>query len=239
MNAELEKEIEMALVQYEERTKWREWGLEGLRKQGACVALYGPPGTGKTTIAHYMSKRIGRGLLTMNMKDVSGKAPGEIERNIAEAFWKADNENHKTVLLDECEAILWDRSLAGQDSMWMISIVDEVLVQIAKYKGLVVLATNNIDIVDSALKDRCFATLQVGTPALAERVRLWKQKIPARYPLQPTQVQYEKLASIEINGRNVETAIMKEASDAIIEKRLPTFAGLLAKATTLSQPIKK
>lgn len=235
MTPATEAEVESALVQYESRTQWREWGLDILRKQGAAVLLHGPPGTGKTVIAEYMSKRVGRGLMRLNMKDVGGKAPGDTERRISELFAQAQTENHKTIFLDECEAILWDRSKAGSDSMWMVGVVDELLMRIAEYRGLIILATNRVEIVDTALVDRCFANLQIGTPDFPERVRLWKQKIPARYPFQPTQLQLEKLAQHVLSGRSIENALVREASHAIREQRKPTFASLQNVAIELSK----
>jgi len=237
MSVALENEIEMALAQYEQQGKWKAWGLNDLRDQGAAVLMHGPPGCGKTVIAKYMSKRVGRGMVELNMKDVGGKAPGHTERMVAELFQNAKLQGNKTIFLDECEAIVWDRGRAGSDSMWMVGIIDEILMQVAKYKGLIVFATNRQDIVDPALESRCFAVLQVPMPGRAERVRLWKQKMPVRFPLQLTHVQREALSEIELSGRQIETAICREASDALSNRREPGFKSLLLAARVLHDKV--
>lgn len=231
----LELEIESALAQYEQKGKWTEWGMDCLRKQGNMVLLYGPPGTGKTVIAEYMSKRCGRGMVTLNMKDVGGKAPGHTERMVHEVFLSGRTGGGKTIFMDECEAIVWDRGRAGSDSMWMVGVIDEILMQTARYPYLIVAATNRDDIIDPALRSRCFAALQIGMPESPERVRLWRQKMPERFPLKLTTVQIEQLAEYPLVGRDIETCIVREASTAIVEKREPRFHGLIEQCKKLAK----
>lgn len=227
MSAELEAEIEASLAQYDNITKWKEWGMDNIRAQGNMVFLGGEPGTGKTEIATWMSKRVGRGITRLNMKDVGGKAPGHTERMVAETFAQARAKGLQTIFMDECEAIVWDRGRAGSDSMWMVGVIDEILMQIAEYKGLIVAASNRVDIIDPALEDRCFAFLTVPQPELPERIRLWKQKIPARFPLRLSTLQIEKLAALPMNGRQIVNCIVKEGSKAMVDKRDPDFESLL------------
>lgn len=234
MSPQIEAEVEAALAQFTKKGVWVSWGMDTLRKQGNMVLLYGPPGTGKTKIAEYMSKRVGAGMITLNMKDVGGKAPGHTERMVDDRFRQARVGGNLTVFMDECEAVVWDRGRAGSDSMWMVGVIDEILMQCATYPGLIVAATNREDIIDPALKDRCFATLQIGMPGFEERVRLWQQKIPTRFPLQLTTAHCEKLAQYELVGRQIENAIVHEASRAITEKRKPTFKSLAEMADKLA-----
>lgn len=230
MSPKVATEVNDVLAQFTNRGKWVDWGMDTLRKQGNAVLLYGPPGTGKTKIAEYMSKRCDKGMCTINMKDVGGKAPGHTERMIDEKFREARVNGMQTIFFDECEAVVWDRGRAGSDSMWMVGVIDEILMQTAKYPGLIVFATNRDDIIDPALKSRCFACLQIGLPGFNERVKLWQIKMPTRFPLQLTVAQCEKLAEVELTGRQIENTIVHEASNAITANRKPNFTSLLKMA---------
>lgn len=209
--------------------------MDNIRKNGNTVMLYGPPGTGKTTIATYMSKRIGKGMATLNMKDIGGKAPGHTERMTHQFFQDCRTGGMKTVFMDECEAVVWDRNRAGSDSMWMVGVIDEILMQVATYPGVIIAATNQDKIVDGALKDRCFAVLQVGLPEYAERVKLWKQKMPERFPLKLSTVQAERIADVALSGRQIVNTIVREASLAIAQERKPLFSSLFRIAEKLSK----
>jgi hypothetical protein len=75
--------------------------------------------------------------------------------------------------------------------------------------------------------------LHVGLPEHPERVRLWQQKIPTRFPLQLTHAQIVELAGLQLVGRDIETAIIREASFAIKAKRQPSFPELYSQAKAL------
>lgn len=227
LSAALELEIESCLVQYKKRHLWAKWGMSELRKKGNMLLLEGPPGTGKTMIAAYMSKRIGKGMTTINMKDFGGKEPGHGERMIADHFRVAKVEGSKTIFMDEVEAIMWPRDRADSGEMWMVGIIDELLMQTAKYEGLIVAATNVPHMVDAAFKDRCFAVLQIGIPERDERIKIWRQKIPEQFPLRFTSMQIEKLAEYILTGRKIEDVIVREASMALVQDRIPTFSGMV------------
>lgn len=226
MTPETEMQVEQCMVMFQNRNKWKEWGMEYLREQGPSILLHGPPGTGKSSIAEYMAAKVGKGIVRLNMKDVGGKAPGHTERGVAQVFGQAKANANSTVYIDECEALLWDRSRAGSDAMWMVGVIDELLMQISKYKGLVILATNHFEILDTALVSRMLAVVEITKPEHPERVRLWMQKIPERFPLKLTRVQLEQLADIPLTGREIEMAIIQCASEAIVKEVLPTFESL-------------
>lgn len=226
MTPETELQVNSAMAMYEHKDKWKQWGLEYLRGQGASILLHGPPGTGKSVIAEYMAARVNKGLLRMNMKDVGGKAPGHTERAVAQLFGDARAQGNHTVYIDECEAMLWDRSRAGSDSMWMVGVIDELLMQISKYKGLVILATNHFEILDSALVSRMLCVVKIASPEFPERKRLWIQKMPERFPLKLTMIEVERLAEIALTGREIENAIIKCASECIVANIEPTFEHL-------------
>lgn len=225
MSPELEGKVMGTIAQFRNTKKWKEWGMQGLR-QGAVVLFHGPPGCGKTLIAQHLALCVGHGLHEMNMKLIGGAHPGDAERNLAEGFATAQNGGWKTIFIDECDSVLPDRSTIDSGSQYMIGLVNQMLVSLAAYRGLCILATNRPRVLDPALKRRLLAEIEVPRPQIAERVRLWRQKMPPKFPLQLTTVQVQELSSIPISGAEIENAIILEASDAINKEREPSFATL-------------
>lgn len=236
MSPVLETQVESTIAMYKDGKKWKEWGLSGLREGGAVVLFEGPPGTGKTMIAEYLSKKVGKGLVRLNMKDIGGKAPGDTERRCAETFTTAKLKGMATIFMDECDTLLVSRDRISSDGQYMIGVINELLTQISAYRGLICLATNRAQYLDPALQRRLLARIHVGKPEIPERLRLWLQKIPAQYPLRLTTVQYDALASLMLTGAEIETAIILESSNAIYSNRQPTFATLQNVAASLVQP---
>jgi SpoVK/Ycf46/Vps4 family AAA+-type ATPase len=236
MSAEIERQIMNAVMMYNKRVIWKKWGLHNIRKQGVAILLVGPPGTGKTTIAEYLALKIRRkGIKEVSFADFGSHIPGENARQIKKIFHDARENGEMTIYLDDCEAVLWDRSRAGSTAMWMLEVIDELLIQIGKYPGLTILATNMPKILDPALDRRILATIYVGIPAIPERFRLWEQKMPSDYPIKLSIAQREKLSTLVLTGAEVENVIIETSADALREDTKPTFEMLYQVAAETAQ----
>lgn len=222
---EIEKQVHSVVAQFLGMNQWYEWGMKTYRKQGPLVVFEGPPGTGKTTAARYLTQLIKRPLAMLDLGTFGSSTPGEGERNIAQFFADAEH-NHATVFLDEADGFLWDRSMAGGDSMWMTSIINKILTELADYRDLAIIASNRANTLDSALKSRVLATITIGRPDFQTRIRLWQAKVPKKYPLQLSPVQCETLAQYDLTGRTIESSVVKEAQQAILDGRTPEFDSL-------------
>lgn len=235
MSAEVERQCLNAAAQWTARNQWKKWGMMGLRKQGAGILLKGPPGCGKTTIATWLSLKVRKkGMKELSFADFGSHVPGENARQIRENFDYAKENGDMTIFLDECEAVLWDRSRAGSTAMWMLEVIDELLAQIGKYRGLVILATNKDELLDSGIQRRMLAEIYIGVPDRAMRLALWTIKMPAAFPIKLTIEQKNKLADLVLTGAEIETAIINCASDAMRLKKNPTVKQLFAEAQTLA-----
>jgi SpoVK/Ycf46/Vps4 family AAA+-type ATPase len=236
MSQDLEEQVLNAVMKYKKRQLWKKWGLERLRKQGIAILLIGPPGVGKTVIAEWLAIKIrGKGIKEVSFAEFGSHIPGENARQIRKVFKDAAENGEMTVYLDECDAVLWDRAMAGSTAMWMLEVIDELLVQIGKYPGLVILSTNKPEILDEALDRRLMATITVTVPALPERYKLWKDKMPDEYPLKLSLAQLDKLASLVLTGAEVENVIIEASSDALRQDRLPSFEMLYQTAMDTAQ----
>ncbi|HEV7424544.1 MAG TPA: ATP-binding protein, partial [Candidatus Paceibacterota bacterium] len=213
MSAALEAQVMNAVAQYSKLQKWKQWGMHRIRKQGAAILLQGPPGTGKTVIAEYLALKIRkRGLKSMSFGDFGSHVPGENARQIRKFFAEARENGEMSIFLDDCEAVLWDRSRAGGSAMWMLEVIDELLVQIGRYHGLIILATNMPQLLDYAIYRRLIAVITVDRPEMPERLRLWKQKIPIEFPLKMSINEFDRIATLQLTGAEIENAIIDYAS---------------------------
>lgn len=120
----------------------------GLRRnpQGR-LCFYGPPGTGKSAYAAYLAKSLQRPLLVKRASDLLSPYVGETERHLAKAFRTARKDG-AVLMLDEADSFLRDRR--GAQASWEVSQVNELLVQLEEFRGLVITATNLFENLDTA-----------------------------------------------------------------------------------------
>lgn len=229
MSPELERQIMNTVIMYSKRDQWRKWGMHTLRKQGAAVLIEGPPGTGKTVIAEYLALQVRKkGLKELSFADFGSQVPGENSRQIRGFFEAAKKNGNMTVVLDECEAVLWDRAKAEASAMWMLEVIDELLVQIGKYAGFIILISNKPELLDPALFRRLIAVIRVEAPQYPERIRLWKSKFPMAYPIHPSAAYLKTLATLQLTGAEIENVLIEYTSDCIRTDSKPDFDELLA-----------
>lgn len=115
------------------------------------ILLFGPPGTGKTEFVKYLGKELDRKVLVVKGSDILCKYVGESERNIADAFRKAEAER-AILFLDEIDGLL--RSRSGATHSWEVTQVNELLQQMENFDGAMVAATNFSKHLDAATMRR-------------------------------------------------------------------------------------
>gem|GEM_PF-1869413 len=126
---------------------------------GLRLLLGGPPGGGKTQYALYLAKRLGRDVVLKRPSDLLSKYVGESEQQIAAAF-RAATQAGSVLIIDEADALLYDRSIAQRS--WEHSQIAEFLQQIQDYTGILIACTNRVDAVDPALRRRFHKHLTFG-----------------------------------------------------------------------------
>ena len=120
----------------------------GIKKTGnARLCLYGAPGTGKSAFGKYIADVLDKPLLIKKGSDLISKWVGETEKNIADAFREASEEN-AVLVFDEVDSFLADRTQAKQS--WEVTQVNEMLVQMENFDGIFIATTNLMDNLDKA-----------------------------------------------------------------------------------------
>jgi AAA+ superfamily predicted ATPase len=117
----------------------------------ARICLYGPPGTGKSAFVSHLTGHLGKSLISKKGSDILGKYIGETEQNLANAFSEA-SINSGILLLDEIDGLLFDR--AHSSKTWQISMVNELLMQMDQFSGILVTTTNYFEKLDQAAMRR-------------------------------------------------------------------------------------
>lgn len=234
MSPEVEREVLAALAQYKHKNLWLEWGLKYLRKQGSCILLWGPPGCGKTVIAGYMCFLLKFGMKTLDLSTFGSKIPGENERNL-QIFFEECKRDGKAIFIDEGDSVLWNREKAS-DNQWMVAVINKLLTLIAEYPHPLLVATNRKKDLDPAFISRVLADVHVPRPNFDMRLQLWEQKIPKKYPWQPTQVQLQELSQWDLNGREIEHVLFVASGNCIMDKKVPNFEAVcnVAKSKALT-----
>jgi SpoVK/Ycf46/Vps4 family AAA+-type ATPase len=118
---------------------------------GLRLLFGGPPGGGKTQYALWLAKRLGRDVVLRRPSDLLSKWVGDSEKQIAAAF-RAAAQAGSVLVLDEADALLYDRSIARRS--WEHSQIAEFLQQIQEFTGILIACTNRVDAVDPALHRR-------------------------------------------------------------------------------------
>ena len=183
----LAPETTRAIREFEEFARL---GNAGLADLGICgfgdeteglVALFeGPPGTGKTACAAALAAALGRELVQADLGELLGPFVGETEANVRALFERAQ-EQPSVLFFDEADGLFSARQAEGPNRHDH-RLVNELLVQLERHAGVVVLATNFGEALDPALARRIHYRVPFEAPDEAARLRLWKLYLPDAVP---------------------------------------------------------
>lgn len=164
---------------------YRDWGLGEVDPRGSGVALnlYGPPGTGKTLCAEGIAGTLGRGFLRISYAELESKYVGDTAKNLVGAFRAAATAG-AVLFFDEADAVLSRRvALTTQSSDHALNVTRSVLLmELDRFEGVVVFATNLLVSYDPAFLRRMFAHVRFELPDGPCRERLWRRLLPERLP---------------------------------------------------------
>jgi transitional endoplasmic reticulum ATPase len=114
---------------------------------GTRALLFGVPGTGKTALVNHLTECLEQELITVKCSDVLGKYVGESEKNVAQIFRQARQQN-AILFLDEVDSLLSSRS--SLINQFERQLVNEFLQQIEQSELTIFAATNHAQMIDKA-----------------------------------------------------------------------------------------
>lgn len=191
------------------------WGFGETIEKGKGVSLlfYGPPGTGKTLMAQALANKLNMVLNIVSTADIESSAPGEAERNIRKHFAEAKEKN-SILLFDECDSLIYTRQNVGPI---LGAQINELLSQIERFDGITIFTTNRLGTLDEAVNRRLALKLEFEMPTIEERAKIWQRMFPKKAPLEKD-IDWMKLAIIEVTGGYIKNAVLRAARMAAIEK---------------------
>ena len=182
----VQQQIEAAMARLRSHeTLYRDWGLETVDPSGSVVALnlYGPPGTGKTLCAEGIAGSLERAFLRICYADLESKYVGDTAKNLVKAFRVAKSSS-AVLFFDEADAVLSRRiAHVSQSSDHAVNLTRSVLLmELDRFDGVVIFATNLVQSYDPAFLRRMFAHVRFELPDSTCRESLWRRLLPDRLP---------------------------------------------------------
>ncbi|WP_237276513.1 ATP-binding protein [Tenacibaculum ovolyticum] len=199
------KEIENWLA-YKD-TLMNDWGMKAKIKPGYRVLFCGLPGTGKTLTAGLLGKYTGKDVYRVDLSMVVSKFIGETEKNLSKLFDKSINQNW-ILFFDEADAIFGKRtSVRDAHDKYANQEVSYLLQRIEAHPGLIILASNFRNNIDSAFTRRFHNIIEFEAPGYEERILLWKKNLPKNIKLESSITTEELAKKYSITGANIVNVI--------------------------------
>ena len=188
------------------------WNMESRFAYGKAVSvlLCGPPGTGKTMTARVLSDELGLPLYHVNLSQLVDKYIGETEKHLEEIFSNAE-KNNLILFFDEADSVFSKRSqVTDAKDKYANTEVSFILQRLEAYDGIVILATNYLNNIDTAFLRRMQYTITFYLPGSEERRDLWEHMIPQECPTD--HIDFDFLANqFELSGSSIKSAVLTAA----------------------------
>ena len=213
-------------IQIEEIKNWIEyqkvlmedWGMNKKLKPGYRALFHGVPGTGKTLTATLLGKYTGLEVFRIDLSMVVSKFIGETEKNLATLFNKAKNKNW-ILFFDEADALFGKRTnVRDAHDKYANQEVSYLLQRIENYPGLVILASNFKNNIDSAFTRRFQSIIAFSMPQAEERFKIWKNAFPKNIKMAKDLDLKTIAQSYELSGSNIMNVVQFACLKALSKK---------------------
>lgn len=224
LNSENKRNIDEALFMISNNNKiFDDWGLSDLtpvKNRLHALNFYGHPGTGKSITAEAIAHKLDKNIIKVNYADIESKYVGETPKNIVKIFEKASSLD-AVLFFDEADSILGSRlSSVTNSTDTSVNLTRSVmLLQLDKFDGIVIFATNLYKNYDKAFVRRIFSHVHFDIPDHECLSSLWKKYLPSKLPLAPDVVVKELIEkSLGLTGANIKDIILKSTIKTVLNK---------------------
>ena len=173
-------------------------------KATPIMLFHGPPGTGKTHAAKCLAGHLGRPLGVATLDMLLNKYIGDSEKAFRQAFEEA-GQNGAILLIDEADALLMHRGTMNQS--WQLSQINTLLKLLEKPPAPVVLATNFLKVLDTAVHRRIEHLIEFPVPGFEERRVMWEKKLGDL--AKGNDLDFDALAAIPLTGGLIRNAVFQ------------------------------
>ena len=172
---------------------------------GTVFLFYGPPGTGKSMLAQAIAQYVQKKVLMVEYPKIMDRWVGATDKNISSIF-KAAQKDDLVIVLDEADTLLYNRGFAMQEHD--IRFVNEMLQELERFKGIIILTTNMDSLLDQALERRVSLKVKFENPLKETRLGIWRSHLPPAVKL-AGDVDLNVLArDYEFSGGNIKNAVL-------------------------------
>lgn len=203
---------------------YSDWGFAEVDPTGRNMAInfYGPPGTGKTLAAEALAGTLGLNFIHIGISEIESKFVGETAKNISAAFQEAALQG-ALLFFDEADTLLGARlsSVTQGIDNEINAMRSTMLIELERFNGIVVFATNFAKNYDSAFVSRIRYHVEFQLPDLEERKRLWSRMLVGGIPLALSRgelIDQASDASSGFSGREIRTALRTALPRAAMDK---------------------
>ena len=150
--------------------------------------LHGKSGCGKTMTARAIARKLGKKVKVINLGGIVSSKLGETSANIASAFRLVESQE-AVLFFDEFDSLGKERDYDNSDSSEMKRVVNTMiqLIDSLPKHSIIIAATNQIEMIDSALLRRFELKLEFRNPS-KELLDSFYDKLLAKYPEEYRQV---------------------------------------------------
>lgn len=205
------------------KTIYTDWGFAAVDPMGRNMILnfYGLPGTGKTLAAEALAGTLNRPYIHIGISEIESKYVGDTAKNITSAFKTAADKN-ALLFFDEADTLLGARlsSVTQGIDNEINAMRSTLLIELERFDGIVVFATNFAKNYDSAFVSRIRYHIEFKLPDFEGRKQLWERMLVIGVPLDEERsliIERAAAASDGLSGREIRTALRTAFPRALIE----------------------